>query len=232
MRTKLYQYLFSVKALHDDLSATYTEQFGIPIEVRTRKTSALNATAKPDKLVVTIPDSINFTDPQTDFEKKCLVTLNDYVANAVQEFGKMYKEGKGNEQLTSTGDMRGMVSDWARKMDLPTPDLRFADDTKRLGYFRGSDGGSGLMQLSNLLRFIPPELSEEVVVHELCHAKVWNDLFNTYGIRQAAQITNRQAEHPKEFWDYFDKYMPDHKEKDDKAQALVQSLYNTKVEDD
>lgn len=231
MSSKLQQYLFSTKALLQDLSTLYSEQYGVPIEIRTRKTNKISASNDPDAIVVICGDGTDWANPQKEFEINNRKILDNLIKQCVDEWGNQYKNKPQAEELSSMSDFKEMTSDWASKMEIPMPKLALEHNSNRWGAFVIKDDGKGNMYLNQDLKFFSKELCEETIVHELCHAKEWFEYFTQYGNRQGSILYSKKAHSPI-FWMFMDQYLPDHNERKDKLEQAYLDLYGVSINEE
>lgn len=231
---KLYRYLFTevnTKALDKDLTDLYTSLYNVPLEVRTRKNGDFKFDLKPDKMIFYIGDRGNLFDPQDRYDELNRETMDNWVKARVEKYGHMFTEESIREEITSGDDFRSLISEWASKMDIPTPKLKLVTDKNRFGYFKANDKGSGDLSLNTYLRFMPEELGEQVIVHELCHAKQWFEIFDKYGYDQGVEVWNRKEDHGSDFWSLLSSYMPDYQDRVDQANNFLLEFYGITIND-
>lgn len=218
-----------IKGLLADASDYYTEKYGVPIEVRNRKTNSISAEAKPDYVLVVIPTQMgNPLDPQGAYAETNVRSLDNVLAKVVAKYGHMYTPENILQEVNSTGDLKKLMSQWASVLDVPVPKIDVRRGVSKWGSFSMKSGGSGNVMLNEFLKFVPVELAEQVIVHELVHAQEWYELFMLHGDAVGSRLFNKKN-HDRDFWDRLDRYMPDHAQRKDELEQLYVSVYTGPV---
>ena len=223
----------SVKALLRDATEHFSEQYGIPIEIRSRKQSYMDNDPRPDKFVVTVPHSFdplaeNFdTDSAERYHNVFIETLAEWV----EKYRHIY-DNEPYEIINTKSDLKSMVKDWCDKTDTPDPKrIHIGKAETQWGAFIVSTDGSGKMSLNSFLQYVPTDLAEYVVVHEVCHARHWFELLQEYPVRQAFHIYGRDG-HGKRFWNLVADNMPDYQSRKDDLTQFAKDYYNGPVPDE
>lgn len=201
------------KAVDRNLSDHYSQIYNIPIEIVTRKTPNFRAAAQPDKLVFTISNAFDFMNPQTDEQVRSVAKLNAFIKKCVLEFGRFYQDRTEDiKPLITTGDLQSMTSTWAAKMNLPSMKISMRQHEHHWGEFLADySTGAGTIMYNKDLLFMTRDMAEYVVVHELCHALEWWQIWQQFKSRpdQARFVWRHREAHSPDFWRLLTRYMSD-----------------------
>jgi hypothetical protein len=99
-------------------------------------------------------------------------------------------------QQTDERTIRQMVAEWAKRIAVQPKRLQFRDMRRKWG----SCSSRGNLTLNTALFYVPRELAEYVVVHELVHLIIFN--------------------HSAEFWAKLGEYLPDYAEREQQLKSF------------
>lgn len=222
----------TMKALIKEASEYYSEEYGIPIVVRSRKIREFKADAKPDKLWFLVPHGFDPLDDTQDdgwntrYNRKI---FDDFVEDMVDYYAHLYETQV--EEYSSTSDLKRLVGYWARQMDIPEPKVAIRKAHNRWGSFSPRyNGRTGNVMLHEFLKFVPKEIAEETIVHELVHAYQWYHLFQP-GIsnRKVQEIWYKMDKHGRAFWNLMDDFLPGHERLNKELHDLYKEVYQKPV---
>lgn len=213
-----------IKAVLRDESDYYSDIYGVPIEIFERKNYRyVEVAAKINRIVALIPDQAEIIFPETERDILIKRTLEELLNNAVNKFEHMYSDTI--EQVSSPSDLKRLASQWANRMGCELPSIRMGDAKGRWGSFGASyKNPTGTMMLHEFLKYVPVDLAEEVIVHEMTHALQWKMWLDEYGFSQAARISSMN-DHNSDFWKIFGRFMPDHEQRKNELEDYYESIY-------
>lgn len=211
-------------------SEYYSQEYGVPIEIRTKKRGNLSASAEVHAIVVVAPSYVPVTeqligmnnDGRDKLRHEKFVGL---IEDAVDSFGHMYE--REIIQHLANRDLRDMTKDWAATMGIPTPKVSVYDLRGKFAHFRvKGNTDTGTIVYTPRLLYFPRELVESVVVHELAHAYDWYTIYHSHDIyKDAAREWNVRDAHDDIFWDTLSKFMSDYDRKHRELQDMYQEIF-------
>lgn len=218
--------MHNYKAYDAELSKEFSDKFSMPIEVRMVNSGRLYVSAEINKILVKVPTYANIKNKDDKYGQKNYNNLMEMIKDIAKRFGHMYENIK--EKQWSLSDLRRMTQNWANMMDVPMPKVVSEKVDRRWGVFTPIDETNTEIGYNRNLFFFPERLIEEVIVHELSHAKRWDDILIELGYDQALRLHNRTYNaHDQEFWKIFDQYMPDNKQRKIEMEEYWVALYKT-----
>lgn len=211
----------------------YTEKYNIPIQIKMRKTSKLTYEEMPNGVVISIPEQIHIMDNPDDYSKMEKYNIElakrfiDKVANHFIEMGAfrdektVYSDMSTFKQLTKT---------WATKLGVPVPHVSMMPASKRnsaWGDFKPvAETNSGRVRYNPKLFYVPVNLAESVVAHEMVHAFQWYGLTLKYdNYKQVVWQWRSRDWHDKRFWDTLNSYIGDAKAQQDELETYYLALF-------
>lgn len=150
------------------------DQPNISVKIRRQNRRSLLMQVEPGGVVVYIPRWLKPTSRE----------VKQFVADGLHKLESAIPPPR--VEITSAPEIRKLVKRWAKRMGLDPK--RVSLRTMRRKW--GSCSSIGTVTLNTSLCYIPLELAEYVIVHELAHLVVFN--------------------HSKEFWALVEQYLPDY----------------------
>lgn len=149
-----------------------------------RKSLALSVTPLGEP-ILRIPHWISVNHPQV----KQFIQTN--IHKLAQE-----RTAQPRELQTDERTLRQMVRQWSKQINVQPKRVQFRDMTRKWG----SCSSQGNLTLNTALFYVPRELAEYVVVHELVHLIIFN--------------------HSAKFWAKLGEYLPDYAQREKKLHSF------------
>ncbi|MBU0614296.1 M48 family metallopeptidase [Patescibacteria group bacterium] len=128
--------------------------------------------------------------------KRIILEKSKWIAERLEKINKISnsdlccfeKEHYQNHKQTALDFVRGKVSEWNSLLKLPVNTIRVKNHKTKWG----SCSNKNNLNFNYKILFLPREMQDYIIVHELCHLKEMN--------------------HSKRFWELVERYLPDYRE--------------------
>jgi predicted metal-dependent hydrolase len=225
----------AIKKFLPEESEYFTKKYGVPIEIRSRKPLEIKFELMYDRIIFYIPHNTNLL-----VESPRLITRENnksmlkYIDRLVNKYSSKFDKKEKLVELNSTKDLKQRMDMWATRMGIRMPD-KFGTykSNKTWGLCQLYSDGSTKITLNVFLKFIPIELTDNTIVHELVHHKQFVELYHRYDSLDEAwrKWKERRDKHDKDFWREFDYYLPNNKQIKQQVQELSNRFWGITLSD-
>lgn len=220
-----------------ELSEIYTEEFGVPIIiVRGKRYTKLSLRPEIDAIHITAPLDIPMMSDEvvTKDDDRRFKLLSDTLEEWIEEERSKY-ESRELVIQTTLNDLQGMTDSWANKAGVEIGTVKLSKSRKNWGTFRCYDNSDiGDIFYSYKLQFLPHDLAESTVVHEVVHAIQWQDAINRFGgdIKRAYDYYTSTEAHGYDFKEYMSSLKPNWEDLDKRRKKWWELNLNEPIPSD